>query len=69
MEKSSEVGESQKNNKYQDILKTQWPPEKRLRPQMNLQERAKIFLPFAALKGHEENLENIAFSKEISLIR
>jgi hypothetical protein len=25
-------------------------------------------LPFAALKGHEETLENIAFSKEISLI-
>ena len=43
MEKSSEVGKSRENNKYQDILEIQWPPEKRLRPQMNLQERAKIF--------------------------
>lgn len=62
------VAESCKNDKYQDILETKWPPKQRFRPQMNLQERAKIFLPFAALKGHEETLENIAFSKEISLI-
>ena len=31
---------------------------------MSLQERAKIFLPFAALKGHEESLENVAKNTE-----
>lgn len=54
--------------KYQDILNNQWPPKKRNHPQMNLQERAKIFLPFTALKGHEESLENVAFLKETNML-
>lgn len=43
---------------YQDIIQTQWPV-KSLRPKMPLEERAKIFLPFAALKGYEESLDQI----------
>lgn len=54
--------------KYHDILNTQWPKTSSLRPKMNLQERAKIFLPFAALKGHEESLENVAILKENDII-
>lgn len=50
--------------KYGDILNTEWPKTSSLRPKMNLQERAKIFLPFAALKGHEESLDNVAILKE-----
>ena len=50
--------------KYGDILNTEWPQNSSLRPKMNLQERAKIFLPFAALKGHEESLDNVAILKE-----
>ena len=50
--------------KYGDILNTEWPKNSSLRPKMNLQERAKIFLPFAALKGHEESLDNVAILKE-----
>ena len=50
--------------KYQSILNTKWPEERLRRPKMSLQERAKIFLPFAALKGHEESLENVAKNTE-----
>jgi len=52
------------STKYQDILNTKWPKERLRRPKMSLQERAKIFLPFAALKGHEESLENVAKNTE-----
>ena len=52
------------STKYQDILNTKWPKERLGRPKMSLQERAKIFLPFAALKGHEESLENVAKNTE-----
>lgn len=52
------------DSKYQNILQEKWPREKRNRPKMSLQERAKIFLPFAALKGHEESLEEVAQIKE-----
>lgn len=44
------------NNSYEDIIETQWPRET-LREKMPLKNRAKIFLPFAALKGYEESLE------------
>ena len=54
--------------KYHDILNTQWPQNSSLRPKMNLQERAKIFLPFAALKGHEESLDIVAILKENDII-
>lgn len=52
------------STKYQNILNTKWPKERLRRPKMSLQERAKIFLPFAALKGHEESLENVAKNTE-----
>ena len=50
--------------KYQQILQEKWPQETENRPKMSLQERAKIFLPFAALKGYEESLEEVAKCKE-----
>lgn len=43
---------------YKDIIETQWPKET-LRSKMLLKDRAKIFLPFAALKGYEESLEAV----------
>lgn len=43
---------------YQDIIETSWPRET-LRPKMPLKDRAKIFLPFAALKGYEESLDSV----------
>lgn len=43
---------------YDDIINTQWPPEK-IRDTMSLSQRAKIFLPFAALTGYEKALEEI----------
>lgn len=45
-------------DKYEDLLETAWPKES-LRPKMPLKDRAKIFLPFAALKGYEESLEAV----------
>lgn len=56
------------STKYQNILNTKWPEESLRRPKMSLQERAKIFLPFAALKGHEESLENRANIKEQEML-
>ena len=36
--------------KYDDIINMKWPvPSKR--PRMDMESRAKIFLPFSALKG------------------
>lgn len=43
---------------YQDIIHTEWPRET-LRAKMPLKDRAKIFLPFAALKGYEESLQEV----------
>lgn len=43
-------------NDYEDMLNQEWPKES-LRPKMPLKDRAKIFLPFAALKGYEESLD------------
>lgn len=43
---------------YDDIINTRWPPEK-IRDTMPLSQRAKIFLPFAALNGYEKALEEI----------
>lgn len=43
---------------YEDMLNISWPQET-LRPKMPLKDRAKIFLPFAALKGYEESLDAI----------
>lgn len=43
-------------NKYEDMLDIKWPKES-CREKMRLEDRAKIFLPFAALKGFEEEIE------------
>ncbi len=45
--------------KYDDIINTRWPPEKPdfNHPRMSVSQRAKIFLPFAALTGYEKALE------------
>lgn len=53
-------------NKYDDILLTQWPQPSTREP-MSLNQRAKIFLPFAALKGFEEEIarhQNAAVERE-----
>lgn len=50
-------------NIYQDIINVQWPKET-LRAKMPLKGRAKIFLPFAALKGYEESLEYVRHKVE-----
>ena len=39
--------------KYDDIINTKWPVASS-RKRMSMEDRAKIFLPFAALKGFEE---------------
>ena len=40
---------------YDDIINLDRP--KSIRPKMSLRDRAKIFMPFAALKGYEEAIE------------
>ncbi|MBQ0051992.1 MAG: hypothetical protein KBT11_08010 [Treponema sp.] len=42
---------------YSDMMDTQWPVAT-IRPKMPLAQRAKIFLPFSALTGYEQALEN-----------
>lgn len=42
---------------YDDIINTPWPRKDSSRIPMNLNQRAKIFLPFAALTGYEQALE------------
>jgi len=44
-------------SKYDDIINTEWP-QKTLRPRMPLNQRAKIFLPFAALTGYDKALQD-----------
>ena len=45
------------NRNYDDIINTQWPPAEGRPECMRLENRAKIFLPFAALKGFEDEVE------------
>lgn len=45
--------------KYDDIIHLPHPISKKHKP-MSLRERAAQFSPFAALKGHEEAIENTA---------
>ena len=45
------------NRNYDDIINTQWPPAEGRPECMRLENRAKIFLPFAALKGFEDELK------------
>lgn len=54
------------NRDYSDIINTEWP-RPTLRPRMLLKDRAKIFLPFAALKGHTEALEETRIETESSI--
>lgn len=44
------------SSKYQAILDMEWPRPNG-RPRMAMEERAKIFMPFAALKGYEEAVD------------
>ena len=43
------------NTKYQNIINSERPEP--IKPRMELSDRAKIFSPFAALKGYEEKIE------------
>ena len=46
---------------YEDIVNLKYPLETSDRikhPRMDLQDRAKIFAPFAALKGHDKELDD-----------
>ena len=42
---------------YDDIIKMKRPESNR--PKMDISDRAKIFMPFAALKGYEESIDDI----------
>lgn len=47
-------------HQYDDIIHTDYPmksPDKIKHPRMTIEDRAKIFAPFAALKGYEEAIE------------
>lgn len=48
---------TEQDNKYADLLDYNWNYDS-LPNRMPLSQRAKIFLPFAALTGYEEALEN-----------
>lgn len=43
--------------KYKDILHAKRPPVPTNHPRMSVQSRAKIFSPFAALRGYDEKIE------------
>ncbi|MCD7884067.1 MAG: hypothetical protein LUI87_10275 [Lachnospiraceae bacterium] len=61
-EKSSAAAggsETEAEEKYRDIIHCSWPADPsvyRRHPKMSLQDRAKIFAPFAALRGHSDRL-------------
>lgn len=58
-------------HKYDDIIRKEYPPRNRdirKHPPMSCQDRAKIFAPFAALKGYEEAValqEKVVTSKVV----
>lgn len=43
--------------KYKDIIHAQRPPVPEKHPRMTLLNRAKIFSPFAALRGYDEKID------------
>lgn len=48
--------------KYADILHAECPnseESRRKHPRMSLQNRAKIFSPFAALRGYDEEIQSV----------
>ncbi|MCD8022978.1 MAG: YolD-like family protein [Lachnospiraceae bacterium] len=49
-------GKDAEENRYSDILTARRPPLPANHPPMDLQDRAKIFAPFAALRGHSDRL-------------
>ncbi len=51
----------EKKSDYDDIINTVYPFPKAdgKHPPMELKDRAKIFMPFAALKGYEDALAKI----------
>ncbi|MCR4954530.1 MAG: hypothetical protein K6A43_10715 [Treponema sp.] len=51
------------NGNYDDIINTQWTQDS-LKNRMPVSQRAKIFLPFAALTGYEDELDK-TLAKEI----
>lgn len=51
------------NQSYQDIVDTPWP-QPSLRGRMPLESRAKIFMPFSALKGLTQELQKRINSPE-----
>lgn len=53
--------------KYDNIINTNWN-EDSLKNRMNLNQRAKIFLPFAALTGYEDELAK-TLAKEIEAMK
>ena len=53
--------------KYDNIINTVWN-EDSLKNRMNLNQRAKIFLPFAALIGYEDELAK-TLAKEIEAMK
>lgn len=48
---------------FSDIINSDWP-QKSTHQKMNLNNRAKIFLPFAALKGFEEEIDDRQLASE-----
>ena len=45
--------------KYDDIINIDYPfPSKSGRKRMSMDDRAKIFLPFSALRGYDEAIEH-----------
>lgn len=47
------------SDKYRDILYAERPPVPAGHPRMPLENRAKIFSPFAALRGYEEKISDV----------
>lgn len=53
-------------NQYADIINHEWN-DASLKDRMPLSQRAKIFLPFAALTGYEDALQNVKEMNEKEL--
>lgn len=61
MENQQDLQETAGTHKYDDIIETVYPLEQHDRihhPPMPIADRAKIFSPFAALRGHREAIHN-----------
>ncbi len=56
------------SDSYSDIIDTQWPRHS-FRERMSLAKRAKIFLPFSALKGHNEAIAETLNENELAIAK